>query len=108
MEHKTIQFEVVQTTNPCCWKWIVFLDATRMTGISLTSPVAVQASARLRRSRAALVRPSKIRGCAAPKDGNCVRHRSARGFRGLSKGLIDSKHWQPAAAGSHYRWGAEA
>jgi hypothetical protein len=37
MEHKTIQFEVVQATNPCCWKWIVFLDATRMrTGIALT------------------------------------------------------------------------
>ena len=42
MEHKTIQFEVVQTTNPCCWKWIVFLDATRMwTGIALTRADAV-------------------------------------------------------------------
>jgi len=42
MEHKTMQFEVVQTTNPCCWKWIVFLDATRMrTGISLTRADAV-------------------------------------------------------------------
>lgn len=42
MEHKTIQFEVVQATNPCCWKWIVFLDATRMrTGIALTRADAV-------------------------------------------------------------------
>jgi hypothetical protein len=42
MEHKTMQFEVVETTNPCCWKWIVFLDATRMrTGIALTRADAV-------------------------------------------------------------------
>jgi hypothetical protein len=42
MEHKTIQFQVVQATNPCCWKWIVFLDATRMrTGIALTRADAV-------------------------------------------------------------------
>ena len=42
MDHKTIQFEVVQATNPCCWKWIVFLDATRMrTGIALTRADAV-------------------------------------------------------------------
>jgi hypothetical protein len=37
MEHKAVQFEVVQMTNPWCWKWTVFLDATRMrTGIALT------------------------------------------------------------------------
>ena len=42
MEHKAIQFEVVQTTNPCCWKWIVFLDATRTrTGVALTRADAV-------------------------------------------------------------------
>ena len=42
MEHKTMQFEVVQATNPYCWKWIVFLDATRMrTGIALTRADAV-------------------------------------------------------------------
>jgi hypothetical protein len=42
MEYKSIQFELVQTTNPCCWKWIVFLDATRMrTGIALTRADAV-------------------------------------------------------------------
>jgi hypothetical protein len=42
MEHKAVQFDVVQTTSPCCWKWIVFLDATRMrTGISLTRADAV-------------------------------------------------------------------
>ena len=28
MEYKTIQFEVVETTNPFGWKWVVFLDAT--------------------------------------------------------------------------------
>jgi hypothetical protein len=27
MEYKGIRFEIVETTNPCCWKWIVFLDA---------------------------------------------------------------------------------
>lgn len=32
----------------------------------------------------------------------------APGFRGLSEGLIDSKPWQPAAAGSRYRRCAEA
>jgi hypothetical protein len=42
MEYKSIPFEVVQTTNPCCWKWIVFSDATRMrTGIALTRADAV-------------------------------------------------------------------
>lgn len=42
MEHRGVQFEVVQTTNPCCWKWIVFLDAVRMrTGIALTRADAV-------------------------------------------------------------------
>jgi hypothetical protein len=42
MEHKGIRFEIVETTNPCCWKWIIFLDAIRMrTGIALTRAEAV-------------------------------------------------------------------
>ena len=42
MEYKTIQFEVIETTNPYGWKWIVFLDATRTrTGIGLTRADAV-------------------------------------------------------------------
>ena len=42
MEYKTIQFEVVETTNPFGWKWVVFLDATRTrTGIGLTRADAV-------------------------------------------------------------------
>jgi hypothetical protein len=42
MEHKTVQFTVVEATNPGCWKWIVFLDANRMrTGIALTRADAV-------------------------------------------------------------------
>jgi hypothetical protein len=42
MQHKAVQFEVVPTTNPCCWKWIVFLNATRMrTGVALTRADAV-------------------------------------------------------------------
>jgi hypothetical protein len=42
MEHKAVQFEVVQTIDPCCWKWIVFLNATRMrAGIALTRADAV-------------------------------------------------------------------
>jgi hypothetical protein len=42
MEYRTIQFEVVETTNPYGWKCIVFLDATRTrTGIGLTRADAV-------------------------------------------------------------------
>jgi hypothetical protein len=42
MQHKAVQFEVVPTTNPCCWKWIVFVNATRMrTGIALTRADAI-------------------------------------------------------------------
>ena len=42
MQYKAFQFEIVPTTNPCCWKWIVFLNATRMrTGIALTRSDAV-------------------------------------------------------------------
>ena len=34
--------QIMQTANPCCWKWVVFLDATRMqTGIALTRADAV-------------------------------------------------------------------
>ena len=42
MEYKAIQFEIIQMTNPCCWKWVVFLDATKTrTGIALTRADAV-------------------------------------------------------------------
>ena len=42
MEYKAIQFEIVQTRDPCCWKWIIFLDATRTrTGVALTRADAV-------------------------------------------------------------------
>ena len=42
MEYKAIQFEIIQTTNPCCWKWVVFLDANKTrTGIALTRADAV-------------------------------------------------------------------
>jgi hypothetical protein len=42
MEYKAVQFEVMQTTNPCCWEWVVFLDATRTrTGVALTRADAV-------------------------------------------------------------------
>jgi hypothetical protein len=42
MEYKTIQFEVVEMTNPYGWKWVVFLDATRTrTGIGPTRADAV-------------------------------------------------------------------
>ena len=37
MEYKGIQFEMIEVTNPCCWKWVVFLHATKTrTGIALT------------------------------------------------------------------------
>ena len=42
MEHKTIQFEVLPSNNPCCWKWVVFMSATKTrTGIALTRADAV-------------------------------------------------------------------
>ena len=42
MEYKAIEFEIIQTTNPCCWKWVVFLDVTKTrTGIALTRADAV-------------------------------------------------------------------
>jgi hypothetical protein len=42
MEYKGIQLEVIQTTNLCCWKWVVFLDSTRMrSGLALTRADAV-------------------------------------------------------------------
>jgi hypothetical protein len=42
MEYKAVQFEITQTTNPCCWKWVVFLDAARtLTGVALTCADAV-------------------------------------------------------------------
>ena len=43
MEYKTIRFEVVERQRICYgWKWVVFLDATRIrTGIGLTRADAV-------------------------------------------------------------------
>lgn len=42
MEYKNIQFDVIQTTNPYGWKWIVLLDANRTrTGVGLTRADAV-------------------------------------------------------------------
>jgi len=42
MEYEAIQFEILQTTNPSCWKWVVFLDETKTrTGIALTRADAV-------------------------------------------------------------------
>jgi hypothetical protein len=42
VEYKAIQFEIIEMTNPCCWKWVVFLDATKTrTGIALTRADAV-------------------------------------------------------------------
>jgi hypothetical protein len=42
MEYKALQFEVIQMTNPGCWKWVIFLDATKTrTGIALTRADAV-------------------------------------------------------------------
>ena len=42
MEYRDIEYQLVQTADPCCWKWTIFLDATRTrTGISLTRADAV-------------------------------------------------------------------
>jgi hypothetical protein len=42
MDYKGVEFEIVQTSNPCCWKWTAFLDASRMrSGVALTRADAV-------------------------------------------------------------------
>ena len=43
MEHKTMQFEVVQTTNPCCSKQLFFSMLPESgTGIAVTRADAVR------------------------------------------------------------------
>jgi hypothetical protein len=42
MEHKGVQYQVVQTANPTGFKWIVYLDANRTkTGVSHTIKFAI-------------------------------------------------------------------
>jgi hypothetical protein len=42
MEYKGIQYEVIQTTNPTGWKWIVQLDGGRTkTGLSISREYAI-------------------------------------------------------------------
>jgi hypothetical protein len=42
VDHKGIEYSVVQTANPTGWKWTVFLDATRTrTGIAHSRAHAV-------------------------------------------------------------------
>jgi hypothetical protein len=42
MEHRDIQFSVVQTANPVGWKWTVQLDATRTrSGVSPSMKAAI-------------------------------------------------------------------
>jgi hypothetical protein len=37
MDYKGVEFQVVQASNPCRWKWTAFLDAIRMqSGVALT------------------------------------------------------------------------
>lgn len=42
MDHKGIEYEVLQTANPTGWRWIVHLDAgRRKSGISSSRPMAI-------------------------------------------------------------------
>jgi hypothetical protein len=42
MDHKGVEFEVVQISNPCCWKWTVFIEPIRLrSGVALTRTDAV-------------------------------------------------------------------
>ena len=42
MEHKGIQYQVLQTANPTGWKWIVHLDADKTkTGLSYSRESAI-------------------------------------------------------------------
>ena len=42
MEHKGIEYQVVQTSNPTGWKWTAFLDANRTrTGVAISRANAV-------------------------------------------------------------------
>jgi hypothetical protein len=61
MEYKAVQFEVAQTIKPCCWKWVVFLDATKMrTGIALTRGDAVL-DAEIAIEKALESRPTRVK-----------------------------------------------
>ena len=61
MEHKGVEFEIIQTANPSCWKWTAFLDAMRMrTGVALTRADAVlDAELAIERSLGLLERSTK-------------------------------------------------
>jgi hypothetical protein len=42
MEYKGVEYEVLQTSNPTGWKWIVRLETGRhKSGISFSRPMAV-------------------------------------------------------------------
>lgn len=42
MQHKGIQYQVVQTANPTAWKWAVHLDGGRsQTGVSFSRQYAI-------------------------------------------------------------------
>jgi hypothetical protein len=42
VQHKGVEYRVMQTANPTGWTWIVFLDETRIrTGISISRAHAV-------------------------------------------------------------------
>ena len=40
MEYKAFQFEIIQMTNPCCWKWVVTYNQNAI-GVVLTRADAV-------------------------------------------------------------------
>jgi hypothetical protein len=48
VEHKGVEYRVMQTANPTGWTWIVFLDETRIrTGISISRAHAVSDAERV-------------------------------------------------------------
>jgi len=47
MEHEGIRYELLQTTNPCGWKWVAHLSHTQQaTGFSRSRDIAIHAAKR--------------------------------------------------------------
>jgi hypothetical protein len=46
MEHKGVQYELLESASPRGWKWVVQLGATKIAGFSRPKDVAVFAAQR--------------------------------------------------------------
>jgi len=66
MEHKGLQYSVIQTSNPTGWKWTVRLDDGRTrSGSAPTRAIAIR-FAEIRIEKAVKKRAGTLRSSAAP------------------------------------------